>query len=57
MAARKRRLKAESPAQRQDNEPERVSMAPLDPVEALKGLLATPPPETEPKRRKPAKKK
>jgi hypothetical protein len=31
---------------------DRVSLAPLNPVEALKGLLATPPAEPEPKRRR-----
>jgi hypothetical protein len=45
------------PARRNGADPEeRVSLAPLDPVEALKGLLATPT-DARPKRRKSAKKK
>jgi len=40
----------------QESEPERVSLAPLDPVEALKGLLATsPPPPAKKSKKHPAK--
>ena len=38
-------------------EPERVSLTPLDPVTALKGLLATPAPEQKPAKRAKSKRK
>jgi len=45
----KKRSKSTKPG---NGEPERVSLAPLGPIEALRGLLATPP---DPKPSKPRK--
>ena len=57
MAVQKRPQKPEPPADPERNDPERVSLNPLDPETALRGLLATPAPDQKPAKRDKRKRK